>query len=165
MFYGWEPIREIGRCSSLFASEYINAYAFDGTDSALTERAICGIKEYAPDFVFLYIVETDDKGGHDCGWMTDTYLTYVSRAIDCVKRVIDAVGDQYTVIVTADHGGHERSHGTEMDEDMTIPMFYMGEDFEAGRVFENVSLLDIAPTVAAAMQIPVPREWEGKSLI
>ena len=115
--------------------------------------------------MFLYLVETDEKGGHDTGWMSDTYLSVVSRAIGCVKRVMDAVGDTYTVIVTADHGGHDRSHGTDMPEDMLIPMFFCGEDFEGGKELENVSILDIAPTIADIMGIIPPVEWEGKSII
>ena len=110
------------------------------------------------------MVETDEKGGHDNGWMSETYLDYISFAIDNVKRVVEEVGDQYTVIVTADHGGHDRSHGTDMSEDMTIPMFFCGDDFVQNKEMENVSILDIAPTIADIMGVCVPREWEGKSL-
>lgn len=165
MYYGWENIREIGRCGSLFGGEYVNAYAFEGTDAALTERAINGIRAFDPDFVFLYLVETDDKGGHDVGWMSDCYLSYVRCAIDCAKRIIDLFGEEYTVIITADHGGHDRIHGTEMHEDMTIPMFFIGEDFKKGEELTDVSILDLAPTIAAVMNVPTPREWEGRSLI
>ncbi len=164
MYYGWEPLREIGRAGSLKAAEYINAYTFDNTDSLLTDRALNYIDAVEPDFVFLYMVETDEKGGHDNGWMSPEYLDCISRAMDNVKRVIETVGDEYTVIVTADHGGHDRCHGTEMDEDMIIPMFFYGEDFEAGRELFNVSILDIAPTIADVMGVGKPREWEGKSL-
>jgi len=34
------------------------------------------------------MAETDEKGGHDSGWMSETYLEYISRAIDNVKRGI-----------------------------------------------------------------------------
>ena len=40
MYYGWEPLREIGRPGSLVASEYINAYSFEHTDGLLTDSAI-----------------------------------------------------------------------------------------------------------------------------
>ena len=123
------------------------------------------IKLGNPDFVFLYMVETDEKGGHDSGWMSETYLDYISKAIDNVKRVVEEVGDEYSVIVTADHGGHDRAHGTDMDEDMTIPMIFTGPDFEPGKELKNVSLLDIAPTIAEIMNVSKPREWEGKSLL
>lgn len=165
MYYGWEPLRDIGRVGSLETAEYINAYAFEGTDGMLTDRALNYIKLAKPDFVFLYMVEIDDKGGHDCGWMSETYLDYINKAIDNVKRVIDEAGDEYTVIITADHGGHDRTHGTDTPEDMTIPMFFCGDDFEKGRELENISILDIAPTILDVMEITPPREWEGKSIL
>lgn len=165
MFYGWEQIRDIGRPGSLVASEYINSYSFEHTDGMLTDRAINYIKLAKPDFVFLYMVETDDKGGHDTGWMSETYLDYASRALDNVKRVIEQFGDEYTIIVTADHGGHDRIHGTDMPEDMTIPAFFCGKDFECGKELSDVSILDIAPTIADIMGIEMPREWEGKSVL
>ena len=165
MYYGWEPLREIGRPGALIAAEYINAYSFEHTDGILTDRALNYIKLAKPDFVFLYMVETDEKGGHDSGWMSDTYLFYISHALDNVKRVIEEAGDEYTVIVTADHGGHDRIHGTDLAEDMTIPMFFHGLEFTPGREFENVSILDIAPTIADILGIEKPREWEGKSLV
>ena len=43
----------------------------------------------------------DDKGGHDTGWMSETYLKQVSAAIGNVKRIVEAAGEEYTVIVTA----------------------------------------------------------------
>ena len=165
MYFGWEPLRDIGRPESLVASEYINSYSFEHTDGILTERAMNYIKLASPDFVFLYMVETDEKGGHDCGWMSETYLEYIKCAIDNVKKVIDFAGDEYTVIVTADHGGHDRCHGTELPEDMTIPMIFYGEEFEKNKELENISILDIAPTIADIMNLDVPREWEGKSIV
>ena len=72
MYYGWEPLRSIGKVGSLVAAEYINAYSFDHTDGMLTDRALDYIALAEPDFVFLYMVETDEKGGHDSGWMTET---------------------------------------------------------------------------------------------
>ena len=113
----------------------------------------------------MYMVETDEKGGHDNGWMSDTYLSYIYHAIDNVKRVIEATKGEYTVIVTADHGGHDRCHGTDLPEDMTIPMIFCGKQFTPGEELFGVSLLDIAPTIADILEVPVPREWEGKSLV
>ena len=51
-----------------------------------------------------------------------------------------------------------------MPEDMTIPMFFTGKEFAPGRELENVSILDIAPTIADVMGVAKPREWEGESL-
>lgn len=165
MFYGWEPLRDISRPESLIAAEYKWAYSTDNTDRILTEKALSCIETDEPDFVFLYMVETDEKGGHDNGWMSDAYLHCISEAINNVKTVIENTHGEYTVIVTADHGGHDRAHGTDMKEDMTIPMFFYGKQFTPGRVLNNVSILDLAPTIAHIMGIAPAREWEGKSLL
>lgn len=165
MFYGWEPIRNIGKAGSLTASEYIHARSVENTDEYLTDRAIECINTIHPDFVFLYLVETDEKGGHDNGWMSDAYIEYIRKAITCTNKVIELFGEEYTIIITSDHGGHDRTHGTDSPEDMTIPMFFMGEDFKAGKELSDVSILDIAPTIADVLGIEIPYEWEGKSLL
>ncbi|MBE5783779.1 MAG: hypothetical protein E7329_10745 [Clostridiales bacterium] len=165
MYYGWEPLRDIHRPGSMKYTSYINAYMEESSDTCLTDLALERIEKSRPDFVFLYMVETDEKGGHDNEWMSEEYLRRINLAIDNVRRVYEAFGDEYTIIVTADHGGHERRHGTDLPEDMTIPLFFFGKDFTPGQQLENVSILDIAPTVAKIMGIHTPREWEGRALI
>lgn len=164
MYYGWEPLRDVARPGSLRWAEYVNAYTADSSDTVLTERALERIRSDRPDFVFLYMVETDEKGGHDSCWMGQTYLKIVSTAIENTRRVVEEFADEYTIIVTADHGGHDRGHGLDIPEDMTIPMFYIGKQFAPGR-FSGGSILDIAPTIAHIMGVEVPREWEGKSIL
>ena len=165
MFYGWEPLRDIALPSTLKFATYINAYMKESGDTVLTDEAIRVIEENNPDFAFLYMVETDDKGGHDSGWMTEEYLRRLSVAVDNAKRMVEHFGDTYSIIIMSDHGGHNRSHGTTMPEDMTIPLFFYGKEFEAGCMDEQLSLLDIAPTIAKIMGIEPEHEWEGRSII
>jgi len=164
MFYSWEPLRDIARPGSLTYSEFVHIRSCDHTDVLLTDHTLAHIKEHKPDFLFLYLGETDEKGGHDSGWMSRDYLQRISTAVDCIHRVVDACANEYTVIVTADHGGHDRNHGTDLPEDMTIPMFFFGPAFEPGKQFQG-SILDLAPTITALMKIPPAKEWEGHSLI
>ncbi|MBQ4259989.1 MAG: alkaline phosphatase family protein [Lachnospiraceae bacterium] len=165
MYYGWEPLRDVSRPGSLKFAEYINAYTEESADTSLTDSALARIRKSKPDFVFLYMVDTDEKGGHENGWMTDGYLKRISIAVDNIRRVIEECGDEYTVVITADHGGHDRTHGTDLPEDTTIPMFYIGEDFEAGKRFTGGSILDIIPTIAKIMDVLPADEWEGTSVI
>lgn len=165
MFYGWEPIRDIASPGTLMFANFMNAYTGESVDTELTNKAVECITKHTPDFVFLYMVDTDEKGGHDNGWMSDEYLRRIFIAVDNVKRIFDAFADQYSIIVMADHGGHDRSHGTEMPEDMTVPLFCYGNDFIPGKTIEKASLLDIAPTIGQIMKIGCDGEWEGNSLI
>ena len=68
-------------------------------------------------------------------------------------------------MVTADHGGHDRIHGTEMKEDTTIPFLASGPGYAAGTTFEAVDIKDIAPTIVRHLDIPADGDWEGKALI
>lgn len=164
MFYGWEELRDVSRPGSLKHAVYLNAMAHDGVDARLTDYALDYIKEKSPDFVFLYLVDTDERGGHGYGWMTPEYLNCISIALDCVKKVAEAC-PEYDIIVTADHGGHDRAHGSDQPEDMTIPQFYRCAGLEKGTDLGEISILDIAPTVADLFGLDPVDEWEGKSVL
>ena len=104
MYYGWGQLRDIATPITVTYAQCINARRTVGSsDTELTDCALARIRKNKPDFVFLYMVEADEKGGHDHGWMTEPYLNLLSIALDNVKRVIEECGDEYTIIVTADH--------------------------------------------------------------
>ena len=165
VFYGWEPLRDVAPAGSCRYAVYVNAYTEESVDTVLTDKAIELINSKRPDVVFLYMVDTDEKGGHDSGWMTEEYLRRVRIATENAERIINLFGEEYSVIITADHGGHDRMHGTTSAEDMTVPMFYFGKDFEAGKKLDGGSTLDLAPTVAKLLGFSPEKEWEGKSII
>ena len=115
-----------------------------------------------PDFAFLYLGWTDEAG-HGYGWMGDEYLRSVSGSFDNIRRVTEALPEDYTVFLTADHGGHGRSHGTDMPEDMTIPILCWEKNGES-RTLPSGSILDIAPTVTELLGVAPDPDWEGKPL-
>jgi len=92
----------------------------------------------------------------------------VSNADACLGQVVAVLGEGSTVSVTADHGGHERSHGTDLPEDMTIPVVIAPAGGAAlagaGEITEPVSILDVAPTIVGLLGLRVPEEWEGRGL-
>ena len=165
IFYGWEPMRDVAPAGTCKYATYINSYTEESVDTLLTDCALRLIEEKKPDFVYLYQVDTDEKGGHDNGWMSKEYLIRIRIAIENARRIVEKFGDEYTIIITADHGGHDRMHGTDLPEDMTIPMFFIGPDFEKGKELQGVSILDIAPTVASVMGFNCEKEWEGNALL
>ena len=165
MFYGWEQLRDIATPGTLKFAYYMSVKIKESVDTVLTDEAIRCISEHKPDFAFLYMGDTDEKGGHDKGWMSEEYLRRVSIAIDNTKRIFEQFGDEYSIIIMSDHGGHDRSHGSTLPEDMIIPLFFYGPQFEKGKVLSGLSLLDIAPTIAKLMGVEPEAEWEGNSVI
>lgn len=162
-FYNWEPIRHVWPSESMKYTTYINAYEEENTDLYLTGQLLTLLDKREPDFIFLYLVETDEKGGHDSGWMTKEYIKRISNAIDCVEKIFRAASEEYHILVTADHGGHDRNHGVNCPEDMTIPMFFWGKPFQGGKEMGDLSLLDLAPTIASILGLAPSREWEHTS--
>ena len=164
-FLTWEELRDLSRPDHLAHSLTINEHRNDHADDRITDAAIDYILQEQPDFVFLYLGDTDEKGGHDAGWMSEIYLRVVANAFDCVARLRAAVPEAYDLIVTADHGGHGRHHGTDCPEDLTIPIILNGVPFPGGRAIDGASIKDIAPTIAALTGATPAREWEGRSLL
>lgn len=165
-FYTWEELRDLSRPDSLARALLINQHKFEDTDTKITAEAISYICAEQPDFTFVYLGETDEVGGHNVGWMTETYEKSVYKALDCIERIYNSMPEGYSLIILADHGGHERSHGSDMPEDMTIPVCAFGPEFKKGYEFEReVSIKDVAPTVTRLLNVRAPREWEGKSLV
>ncbi|MBR5280073.1 MAG: alkaline phosphatase family protein [Clostridia bacterium] len=162
-FYTWEELRDLGRPGSIDTAVFHNLHTRSGVDKSITKEAIDYIQTQNPDFVFLYLGETDEVG-HVHGWMGPEYLNCVSGALDCVKTLEENIPSDYTIILTADHGGHGRCHGTDLPEDMTTPLCIWGPKFEADKEVEGLSIKDIAPTVAALLEVPSAKEWEGRVL-
>ena len=116
-FYNWEQIRDLSRPDSLAYACYVSGH-IHGYDAANTRVAQCA-KEYidadAPDFAFVYLGRSDEAG-HDHGWMSEEYLTAVRESWDMIEMLSRGLSDDYILIVTADHGGHGRNHGSDIAE-------------------------------------------------
>jgi arylsulfatase A-like enzyme len=79
--------------------------------------------------------------------------------------------DNAIVVITADHGeeflDHGRvSHGTSLyNETIRVPLLLQGTGIPSGRVVtENVSLVDVAPTLLDLAGLPPEPNFEGRSL-
>jgi len=167
MFYCWEQLRDICRPGNGLEFAWFQSYNDHkdlDADVMATDAMFEHFRSYIPDLTFLYLGMTDETG-HKYGWMSKEYLDCVAGVYRCVKRVMDYVDDSFSVILTADHGGHGRHHGENIPEDMTIPMLFCGPRFEAGKELEDLTILDIAPTIAGLLGVPASDDWEGISRI
>ena len=161
-FYNWEELRDLGRPGSLELSFFRNtAYQADG-DQIVAAEAARALAAGDLDFAFVYL-GTVDTAGHYYGWMSEGYLGQIANVDAALGAVLDALPPGAAVVLQSDHGGHERSHGTDSREDMTIPWLASGPGIRAGHAIQApVSLLDTAPTIARLLGIAPHREWEGR---
>lgn len=165
-FYDWEELRDLSRPASLSYSFFASGstFTYQKADRMLTENALAFLEKESPDFAFVYLGLTD-SAGHDFGWMGEEYLEACRQSMEETQLLVDRFKEDYTIFFTADHGGHERSHGSREESDMRIPLICIGPDFTPGPMEQTPCITDIAPTITkltGAMNAP---EWEGKSLV
>ena len=164
-FYTWDEIRDLARYGSLnfsyiFKGEMLG-YAYANTK--VSDEAIKYLNEYPTDFAFLYMGHPDVEG-HFHGWMSTQYMDAIEYCWKDINRVIDALPDDYTIIITADHGGHNYDHGTTLPEDMLIPIIIHNKSnagFNAD--LSNANIMDFAPSICDALGVEPNSQWEGKS--
>ena len=163
MYYSWEPLRDISRPLNLTHVDF-SAYAgdYEVSDDRIVKRAIPYLKAGEFDFNFLYIGSVDECG-HVHGWMSETYLKQIEHIDMLLGQVIENLPGNTTLLMQSDHGGHDRTHGTDLDEDMLIPWLFWGEKARKGLALESdISLLDTAPTLVHLLDINSPSVWEGQ---
>ncbi|RKY18160.1 MAG: hypothetical protein DRQ55_14085 [Planctomycetota bacterium] len=107
-------------------------------------------------------------------WLYASEVAYGDRWLGALlDGLAERVGDEVLLVVTADHGeglwDHaERAHGKDLYEEMIrVPLLVRWPaswGLAPGRVPGVVQNLDVAPTVAAAMQLEAPGGWRGVDL-
>jgi len=112
--------------------------------------------------MFVHFPDTD-LTGHASGWMSSAYLAQIARTDQAVGRVLAALPPNTTVIVSADHGGHGQTHGSDIPSDVTIPWIVAGPKVAANRVINQaVRTMDTAATAAYVLGLALPADVAGR---
>lgn len=164
-FYNWERLRDISRPGNLHFTYFNDNVNTDWHGEAiLVNEALKYLANDHPDFMFVYFGTIDEIGGA-YGWMTDRYFDQIEIVDGTLGRLLDGLPPDATVLLHADHGGHARTHGTDMPEDTTIPWMVAGPGIRRGyEIQSKVTLLETAPTLARILGIEPHPEWEGHSV-
>ncbi|MCA9256659.1 MAG: alkaline phosphatase family protein [Phycisphaerales bacterium] len=127
------------------------------------------IRERDLRLIFLHFGEPDGAG-HSQGWMTAPYLTQVKRVDAAFSRVLDALAerefrDETLLILTADHGGHDKTHGFPIPEDQHVPFILNGPGIASGRTLTNITRpMDAAATALARLELPTASARDGRDV-
>jgi len=159
MYVGKEKLQQVTDASSIDRFVFIN-----DRDKLVMQTLLA---DFPQDFgvLFIHFATTDDMG-HVYGWLSPEQLSVVFRADEAIGELLAALDtyelrDETLLIVTADHGGHGKIHGSSIPEDMTIPWIASGPGIQAGILNTLIITMDTAATAAYALGLPIPEEWDG----
>jgi predicted AlkP superfamily pyrophosphatase or phosphodiesterase len=113
------------------------------------------------DLLFVHFPDVD-SAGHAGGWMSTTYLEALARLDEALGRLLAALPPETTVILTADHGGKDHSHGRDIPEDTTVPWIVAGPKVaRRGEIASRVRQTDTAATALWVFGLSLPSGCAG----
>lgn len=135
----------------------------------LVKEAKPQLQQLKRGLLFLHF-SNPDGAGHRYGWMSDEYVESVHAANSCLEEVMETIEesgrkDRTLLLVTADHGGHGRSHGTRLEVDQRIPWYAWGAKARRGRTDRDVHTTDTAATALAALGLDLPKNMRGQPVM
>jgi predicted AlkP superfamily pyrophosphatase or phosphodiesterase len=137
----------------------------------LADRTVDDVERYLesnrPNLLFVHVGEPDFVG-HIAGWMSKPYGWAVREADEEIGELLEAAeeafgADNFTVILTADHGGHGRDHGSADVRDVTIPWIVWGKGVAEGkRLAAGIRTMDTAATALWLLGVSAPEGGVGQ---
>ena len=173
MFVGKEKFRHLLQPGTVDEFEF--GTAEQKKSSAVVSRIVAKgaarfIRENKPNLCFIHFTDPDNTG-HKYGWGSPQQIkafSEVDAALAEIVKAIEAAGisQESVVIITADHGGHGKTHGGKTPADMQIPWVAWGKNVKRGlTITEPVMTCDTAATALWLLGVPVPKAFDGKPVI
>ncbi len=122
-------------------------------------------RQHVPDFIFIHSAQPD-VAGHAEGWGSPAYLDALARDDTMVGEVVDwlrarGVWNRALIIISADHGGHDKTHNGERPEDVVVPWIAAGGAVRTRSLPDGLRITDFAPTILYALGLPLPADLDG----
>ena len=135
----------------------------------VTERVIEEIKKGKYDVIIMNYANPDMVGHTG---VLEAAVQAIKAVDECMGRVVETVKQAGGItLVTADHGNAETMCEPGTEEPHTahtcspVPFILVSNEHRECRLRAGGSLRDIAPTMLALLNLPVPAEMTGRSLI
>ncbi len=159
--------RDALQCRQAFGLDSLALVASSG--SAVAEAAAPVLGGSSVDLFFLHVPDTD-AAGHQYGWSSPEYGAAVLRADSAVASILEegsVAGRSTLFVITSPHGGGgaygDYLSGSDAPEDVEVPVILWGPHVAPGAL-DDVSLLDIAPTILWALGMSPPSSYQGSIL-
>ncbi len=133
----------------------------------VAEEAAAYLTTEKPALAFVHFSDPDEVG-HSKGWGSPQQIRAISESDRCLGVIYEALEkagllEDTLIIVSADHGGHNKVHSGAKLIDREIPWIACGpgvrEDYS---MLEDVSTVDTAATALYALGLAQPPEITGR---
>jgi len=184
MFVGKEKFRHLLLPGSVDQFEYSHLQAQEVIKTAnggtqdkegtvladeVAREAAAYILRQKPNLCFIHFADPD-VAGHKYGWGSPQQiksLASTDAALGLLMKAIDQAGiaDQTVILLSADHGGHAKTHGGKSDDDMHIPWIAWGKGVKHGfALTDPVTTFDTAATALWLLDVPRPASFDGHAV-
>lgn len=163
MIVGKKKLRQITPPETTDVFQFIN-----DRDVVLAGLAAPTLKQ-GFDLAFIHLATTDDMG-HAYGWLSSQQISVIRRADEAIGTILAALDEaglrqDTLIIVSADHGGHQQTHGSKLPDDMTIPWVMTGPGVLPQTLTLPINTTDTAATAAWALNLTPPSDWAGRPVL
>ena len=138
--------------------------------AAVAANAAAYIASHRPGVCFIHFADPDSVG-HKFGWGSPEQVktfAEVDAALGEIRQAIQQAGiaKHSVIIITADHGGHEKGHTENIPEDMEIPWVVWGQGVKAGyKITERVNTCDTAATAIWLLDLKLASRLDGAAVM
>ncbi|PQV65031.1 Type I phosphodiesterase / nucleotide pyrophosphatase [Abditibacterium utsteinense] len=139
----------------------------DYSANVVAKAAAKYIEAKKPNLCFIHFADSDGAG-HKYGWGTPQQVQSFADEDVALKTIREAVKragieKESVFILSADHGGHDKTHGSNSPADMTIPWIAWGDSVKPQfEIKVPVSTCDTAATALWLLDVAVPASFDGK---
>ena len=168
-FSGGREVPYPGEDRILIPSPKVATYDLQPEMSAreVTDRLVEAIRSRHYDAIICNFANADMVGHTG---IFDAAVAAVEVLDECLGRIVAAIRETNAqCLITADHGNVEQMSDATTGQPHTahtsepVPLVYVGD--RQLRFRDDGTLADVAPTLLTLLQLPVPKEMTGRSLI
>lgn len=149
------------------AGEALEIEASVNPAQTVAKAAAAYIVEKKPNLCFIHFPDPD-SAGHKSGWGSPEQKEAFKVSDEALSQVVQALQkakiDQTSVIIiSADHGGHLKTHGENIPDDMIIPWIAWGKGVKKNfTISQAVTTFDTAATALWLLGVPLPTDFDGR---
>ena len=130
-------------------------------DAQLVDAAAKLLRTRYPDVLLVHLSQVDATG-HAFGGASDRYYRAALRVDELIRRLANAADLRISALVVVSDHGHldQGGHGGSEPVVTRVPFVLVGPGVRPGD-YGTIPAVDVAPTLAALLGLPIPAESHG----